>query len=288
MLELEDFSMFQNENTLYIQYDNGEQINVNGEHVRLITMLITLLEEKKQIDQKEILEFFTKQDSDIKNLIPELLEWMISSNLIKRVNEKVLSRKISVFGNFHDKKNIQKFVESLSTENINYSYKETNFSPEEVKDLDIVLVIGSGFENFKEILHLNQLLFLKNKTLIYAEISQQHITIGPICYKPLETPCLESFFKRRISNDYDNFKRISGFLEAPIRKSFKFFDKSKFTGLLSEFLKLEIEDLVTKNYSSLMGNSLVYNNVTKELYKTKIIKVHNLSYEKSSYVNPFS
>ena len=288
MLKLERFSFFQDKSTLCIQYENGEQISVGGEHVEYIMGLIKLFDKNKTLRKEDILQSFSSETIKDKNLISELIEWMINSNLIKELNTKKLSKNISVFGNFYDKKNIHKFVTHLGTEQVKYVYKESNFTNDEIKELDIILIVGSGFENFKEILSLNQRLYLENKTLIYIESAKDQITFGPICHRPSETPCLESFFKRKISNDYENFERMSTFSEMPIRKSFKFFDESPLLGLLSEFLKIEINDFVTTKYSSLKGHSFVYNNITKEIYKSEVLKVHNLSYEKSNYINPFS
>lgn len=167
-----------------------------------------------------------------------------------------------------------------------YKYNEVNLS--EIKNSDLVIFTDSLFDNYDEVIFLNNEFFNNNIPSVYfSTIKQKTIEIGPLTDKNLQTPCLESFLKRRVSN----LKNPDVFVDV-----MSYYQKDQIRTTINEnvirmgcyLLKNELDSYFINSFSNLLGSYFEFDTDNFEISKNLIIKVHNLSYEPTPIISPYN
>lgn len=279
MYKLKTAQVYYAENKIIILKTDNVLIEVQGDSLEVLKLFFKDIQTKKMIE--------------IESYSNELVVWLIENDLIEAEEEKTKLINIAVFG-FLSKRNAQLLIKKLNTDKLKYrlTFFDSTFNGEdlEVDNIDFVIVVGPLIAHRKEIYKLNKEVYFKNIPILYFDKQNHLIDVGPIIHKEQNTPCLESFIKRKIANleSPKNYLKIINELtdSQEIAKKNIDFENSYGEQLIS-IISREIENYLKYNYSSLLGTLITIDLLKYEIEKTKIIKVQDLSYEDYAPIRPF-
>jgi hypothetical protein len=263
-------------------------IEVSGEDSKIISKIISFLKDSEKSLDKIYKEFKNISKSKLLDCISLMSEYgflSIKNQDIKTVKISIISNSINnikvikdVFSKKQSNNILYKFIES-------HKYNEINLS--QIKNADLVIFTDSLFDNYDEVIYLNNELFNNDIPSVYfSTIKQKIIEIGPLTDKKLQTPCLESFLKRKISNlkNPNIFVNVMNYQKDQIRTT----TNENIIKMGCYLLKNELDSYFMNNFSNLLGSYFEFDTHSFEVSKNLIIKVHNLSYESTPIISPYN
>lgn len=283
MYKLSNNTIYGNDKSLFVSNGDHNLIEISGDSIALVTEVVKGFKEEKNIDL--LFEELKNNFENDRSYFDEVCTWLINNRIIKRIDddvhkEKKLEIKTFVNRNINQLKN--DFFKLVSTPNerspLNFIFEE------ELIKADLIILIAPLFENLEEILRINKYSFENKIPLCHIGIeSSRTITLGPLVYSELRTPCINCYVKRKLTN-LKNPQKIVSFIEHVnkdlINKSYE--TNNPWLKIAAIQLREELEIFFNsgKKISTLLGKSVVFDyneySVTKSmLLRTPACEVCN-------------
>lgn len=277
-----------NGNSIFFLINDEKLIEITGADIHILGIVIDSLKE----GEKTLLQIEKKINGKIsKQRIKECIDILVQNEIVLIISNNKLIKKYIIIG---DNEKIGNTIDNeLNTDrNIEYSFiKYVSFdciSDENYKDpnIDFVIIFGSLYENYNQLIEINKYYFNKNIPIIYFSVLKKNIVeLGPICHKEMETACLESFLKRKLNNLKNPFEFIR-IINLNLEKIYKRTDKYAIELCLT-ILKKELNNYFTLSFSNLLSTNFEIDLNSLEISKSIVLEVHNLTYKPSTIISPF-
>lgn len=269
---LRNVSVYQAENTIYIANGDHNLLEISGQSVSIVSAALTALE--TPLTQEMLYEKIKSELDGDHHILTQVLEWLLTNKIIERISNGEASVKKTILTYIHSSHltEDQKEEVTVRLSGDRYAYAKT-----EKSQAELILVVSPIFDQFDQIIKINEFAYEENIPLCHVGIDSDTFTIGPISYAKLNTPCLKCYSQRKISN-LKNPKKTIEFVRYANKKqlnSVRITENPYFHNVLLTHLKVELEKffLTRGLFSAIVGKSLMFDHFNYEITKSKIIKV---------------
>ena len=273
MYKLSNNSIYGNEKSLFVSSGDHNLIEISGDSVPFVNEVINGFKEEKTIDElyNQIKNYF---DND-RTYFDEVCGWLIANKIIYQKDSDNLE--ISILKTYLScvrGKSAGIFFEYISNRVEKSSFKF--ILENDLSRADLVIVVAPLFENLEEVLRINKFTFENNIPLCHVGIeSSRTITLGPLTYSGLRTPCLNCYIKRKITNLKSPHKTIS-FIEHSNKNVIKTSTEvnSSWIKVAAINLREELEIFFgsKKRISALLGKSLIFDYNDYSITKSRLLR----------------
>ncbi len=273
----------------YVFVDDLFLFELLGDDSKVVLDILRFIE-TKTVEDEEIIKHFKGKYSQSK--VRKSIAFLKEMFVLTEVNETKKDVNYCIISAYENDILVNTLAESEENEaeinfNLTKIYNYDNYDIEVLKKQDLVIFDGDLIENSEKVIFLNSVLYNKDIPLAYFSLDRHSIIeIGPLCKKELQTPCLESFMKRKVSNLQQPglFLNIISLDKKESRKPIS--SMTQKTAAL--MFKKELHSFFSERFSNLMGANFQLDTHTLEMSKSIILRAFNLSYEESPIVTPFN
>lgn len=278
MYKLSNNTIFGNEKVLFISNGDHNLIEIVGDDVLQVEQVIKGFRHQTSPDTLyNQIKHFLNND---KEYFDDICQWLINNKIIEEVeslSDKLLEVPTYVLGTPHDNSETVFHILKEPIESHQYHFtKEADF-----EKAQLILIISPIFENSSEVLRLNEFAYIKKIPICYVGFDSSPIfSIGPLVYSELNTPCLNCYIKRKLTNLQKPQKTIS-FVKHPNKQLIAQSNhlKNIYSKIALYHLRAELEKFFRskRRISAMLGNSLIFDNNTYNFTKAKVLKVTTCS-----------
>lgn len=273
MYKLANNTIYGNEKTLFISNGDHNLIEIAGDSVLQVEQVIKGFSNQTSPDVlfNEIKDTFNND----REYFDEIFQWLISNRILEEVDDQTKDS-IQIATYLLNNTSLDSdSIFNLLSETV-ASYKCVFKREENYMNAELILIFAPLFENLSEVLKINQFSYSNKIPVCYVGLDSSRVfTVGPLVYSELRTPCLNCYIKRKLVNLKMPQKTIS-FIKHPNKQliSKSSYSSIVFSKIATYHLKIELEKFYRSNkkISTLLGNSLIFDNETYNITKAKILK----------------
>ena len=267
---LRNSSVFQGNDRIFVTNGDHHILEVSGASVHLIAEVIKGFESNSNSDQ--VFNRVSPAFENDRDLFNETLDWLVSNRILIESSN----------GSSQQKKTIRVHIVSPPISETDQdricsqlSVDAYRYVPVNKTDAEFILILSPLFEQFDSIKEINLWAFENKIPVCHAGIDESTFTLGPIADSRIDTPCLNCYSKRKISNLMKPAKTIN-FIRFSEKKKLAAYNitKNPFFDVMLVYLRNELEKYFRSGgyLCGIIGKSIVFDNFNYEISKSKILK----------------
>jgi hypothetical protein len=186
-MKIRNIDIFESANTLYIKCSDGKLINISGDDIEKVKIVINHLMAGNSMKKLKSLVLFPDE-------VDEIVSYLYQNDILIDT-EKKREKKRDLVGFYGDNVLFKLLKDKLNL----ISFKRVT-TLDDLDEITFLIVATPLFEHFIQLQEISTKAYKNNINVLYSEITSMSFTVGPLSIPDMQTPSLGCYMQRKLTN----------------------------------------------------------------------------------------